>query len=57
MDDAGTRFWSGTHGLNEEVYIGTGEGWVTKSVCCLKVNVRVFVMYCGNVQDYSSIRS
>ena len=50
MSDAGTRllfkFRSGTHGLNEELGVEK-EG---KSVCCVQMNVRVLVMYCGNVQ-------
>ena len=30
-------------------WIGTSEGRARKSVCCVGVKVRVFVMYCGNV--------
>ena len=30
--------------------VGTGEGREGKDVCCAERNVRVLVMYCGNVQ-------
>ena len=39
MNDAATcllfKFRSGTHGSNEELGIGTGEGRARKSVCCV----------------------
>ena len=40
------KFRSGTHELNEE--LGRHRGG--KGVCCVGMNVRVFVMYCENVQ-------
>ena len=43
MNDAGR---SGTHGLKEE--LGRHRGG--RGVCCMGMNVRVFVMYCENVQ-------
>ena len=38
-------------------WVGTGEGMARKSVCCVGMSVRVFIMYCGNFQHISSIRA
>ena len=47
MADARSRllfkFWSGTHGLNEELGIGIEVGKVIKNVSCVVMSVRVSV--------------
>ena len=37
-------------------YVGTGVGKEGKSVCCAEMNVKVLVMYCGNVQHIVAIK-
>ena len=47
------KFRSGTHGLNEELGIGTGKGRARTSLCCVGMSVGVLV----DCSAYRSIRA